>query len=211
MQTIVKISSVFVILGGVIALLLWFSNGQEEVEMLDLVSAKEQVKSDLEAVTQEEEKVYKWLSSSNVDVGYLDGHDAEVIAHYKQKKGVVEFLFAAVLMKDVDLFIQAFQPGVISSDLFMVDNVDKNEVALSLIDKISRDGKLSKVGYETEKGAFGAEGDKADVTLIYSDGLEVTVPLTFVSAGTHHEHGEDKIYSITTSAWDIVKVIERSK
>lgn len=211
MQTIIKISSIFAIIVGVIALLLWYSYGQKDVEMLNLVSAKEQVLSDIKTVTSEEERVYKWLSSKNVDTGYLDSHDEGVIAHYRQKKGVVEFLFATILMKDVDLFIQAFQPEVISSDLFKVDTVDKNEVGLTLINKISRDGKLTKVGYETEKGVFGIEGDEALVTLIYSDGLEVTILLTFESAGTQHEHGDDAIYSITTSAWDMINIIENSK
>ncbi|MCM3443617.1 MULTISPECIES: hypothetical protein [Metabacillus] len=200
------------ILLGIVGYLAWNVYGHQEMELIDLVKAEKRVKSDIQTVTDEENKVYKWLSSTDLDTGHLDGHDQDVVDHYREKKGVVEFLFASVLMKDAELFIQAYLPQVISDDLFKVDNGDKIEVTLDIINKISRNGTLKEIGYESEKGVFGTDTQTAKVKLIYTDELEVTLSLDFKMSGTQHEDGHSgDIYSITTSAWDIIDAINKAE
>ncbi len=151
--------------------------------------------------------MYSWLASKDLEVGYLEGKDEDVFNHYRVKKGVVEFLFATVIMEDPQHFIQSFQPEIISKDLFSVDNNDKLVVAQEMIKRISRDNKLEKIGYEENKVSF-TEGETATINMYYKDDKVTSINLQFSKTPNHHNENAE-IYSIKTSVWDIIEEIEK--
>ncbi|MFC0273740.1 hypothetical protein ACFFIX_20345 [Metabacillus herbersteinensis] len=181
----------------------------EELEVIELAVAKENVVNDLETVKSQEEQIFKWISSKELDTGHLEGKNDDVFNRYRQKKGVVEFLFAAILLEDPNHFIQSFKVETVSADLFEMDNPNKIEVAAEFLNKISRNGQLETVGYEDKIGLFNSESNEAQVDLHYSDGKKVTLTLSFEKTATHHDK-DDEIYSITTSPLELIEVIEKS-
>jgi hypothetical protein len=196
-------------IGGFIILLSLFFLNAKQIETINPTHAKENVLNDIQKIKEQEDKAYSWINTKKVETGYLDGQNKDVIQRYREKKGVIEFLFASIVLNDPNLFVQSFQPEVISKDLFKVENTDKVEVAKNLMKKISRNGKLIKVGYENKLGVFNMETQEANIILVYEDGVQVKIPIQFQLSETHH-HKDDQIYSIKTSVWEIIDRIEKS-
>lgn len=182
--------------------------GRDHAEELPInKESQNEILQEIKKVEAQEEIVRKWVNTSDYDGGFVDHPDEEILAKYKNKKGVVEYLFATVLMDNPELFIQAFNTETISKDLFKDDEIDKKIVAQRMMDRISRNKTLVGVGYTPLKGSFGAEKDESKVILRYKDDLEVSLELSFVKGGTAHAE-DDEIYSVSTSAWDMIDQIE---
>ncbi len=202
--------SLLITIGGIIAILSFSYFIKGDVELIDLNLAKEVVSEDMERVVSQEAAVYNWVYSSDLDVGSLENNDQRVIQRYREQRGVVEFLFASILLNDPDLFIQSFRAETISQDLFLSDNPNKEEVVREVMTRISRNGLLEKLGYEEITNRFNSSTQTSRVYLYYLDGEEITIKLSFKKAGTSH-HTNDEIYFITTSIWDIYNSIPEDK
>ncbi|MDC3424267.1 hypothetical protein NC797_07065 [Aquibacillus sp. 3ASR75-11] len=204
-----KIIVSITLLSAFVYFLVWLQINKNDTEILNIDNAQKDIINDITKVQALEQEVYKWVNMEEMDAGILEAQDNELLQRYREKQGVVEFLFASILMDNPDLFIQSFEPEVISKDLFKIDTFNKSEVAEMFISKISRNGKLEQVGYENSKGILGAKSDKAEVRLRYSDGIEVTLSLTFEKSGSIHQDGGE-IYSISTSVWEIIDSINKA-
>jgi len=206
MNTIKKHIILIILILGILIIGAVYLIPKGEEEIISIESSAKKVEEDIESV-KNQEQVYTWLGNKELEVGYLEGKDEDVFNKYRVKKGVVEYLFATILLKDPNHFVQSFQPTNISEDLFSVENPDKIEVATNMINRISRNGKLSKISYTDNKVSF-KDGETAKVKVYYTDDKIVTLNLSFSRTPTHHDE-EDGIYSIETSVWDIIKEIEK--
>lgn len=173
-------------------------------EPINLEQSAEQILVDVEKV-KNQEKAYTWIASSEIESGYLDQHIVDITKRHRDPEFVVQYLFGTLILEDVELFVQAFQSGTLSEDLFSVDNPDKIEVANEMMDMITRNGLLERVGIINVSGSIGSVVT-VRISLGYSDGKEVKVPLKMEMYGDAHSDG-NSIYYITTSVWDIIEAI----
>lgn len=202
----------YIIIGcsGLLILVIGLILVYESEELLSIdKSTQNDIMKEIENIEAQEATINKWVNAEDIEGNFVEHPNEEVLARYKEKKGVVEFLFATVLMENTELFVQAFDTETISKDLFKDDEPNKELVAKRLMSRISRDDTLSEVKYTPLTGAFGTEEDESKVTLYYEDGRKVSMMLSFVKGGTAHSD-DDEIYSVKTSAWDMINNIEKA-
>ncbi|WP_209124399.1 hypothetical protein [Alkalihalobacillus sp. BA299] len=174
-------------------------------EPINLDQSAQQVLEDVEMV-KKQQKVYKWVASKEIEEGYLDEHIHDIVERQRDPQNVIQFMFGTIILEEPELFVQTFETETISKDLFKVDNPDKLKVAANLMNQISRNGKLSRVGVINVRGSINQEVT-VRIALEYSDGMEIKVPVKMKLYGD--AHGEDhEIYYITSSVWDIIEEIE---
>ncbi|MFD1736283.1 hypothetical protein ACFSCX_06850 [Bacillus salitolerans] len=177
-------------------------------ESLEFERAKENV-LELYEKAKAQENAHKWVHSDRVEGGYEESLDEEIIEFYNQKKNVIEFMIGAILLDDVDAFVESFDMQTLSEDLYSVDEVDKYEVAKEFMDAISREGRLEGVTLIQEKTVFGIEKEELRAVLFYEDGVEVEVLMVLKKVHTfHHQH--DDVYVITTSPLEIIGEIRNN-
>ncbi|MBU8908096.1 hypothetical protein [Desertibacillus haloalkaliphilus] len=177
-------------------------------EPIELKEVSNELQNDIERIGSREEKAYQWIYTEDIDYAYLEEIEREWIEKYQKPKHMVEYLFAAITLDDIELFVEAFEPGVISQDLFLVDTIDKEKVAKDIITRITRNDKLSEVNYLSERLTNHHYEAKVEVQLLYEDDKKVRLPLEMRLFGTSH-HDDDEVFYITTSAWDIIDTIEK--
>lgn len=196
-----------IILLFVIILLMFYPNLQKPKEF-DLASAKDEVLNEIKTNKEYQQKVSKW-NTTEEDSGYLNLPEKNV-SNKDPKLDVLKYFLTGIQTNDVDIFLSSFYPQSISEDLFKVktDSIDKTEVVKEIMKRISKDGKLVNVKYIDEKGALGSSTNKITLILQYKDKTEVKVKISAILLGDKH-HKENKVYVINTSAWDIIKQIER--
>lgn len=181
-------------------------NHSEEYIYID--TATTEVIEYIEKINKMEEQVFKFVDDDDMELAYLE-NTQDIELKYIDKKGVLEFFLAAISLNDIDLFIQSFELYTISKDIHSSAEKNKDIIIKDLISRLSREGKLIKVGFNEEKGRFGATSETVNATFFYSDGFEATVPITFSKTEDHH-NGEE-VYSISTSVFDMLNIIEKDK
>ncbi|WP_066418237.1 hypothetical protein [Sutcliffiella cohnii] len=200
-RNLIILISIFLTIIGYITYTMLVDNG----EAIDLEQSASQVLEDVERV-KNQETAYTWLETKNMSDGYLETHLSDMTQRQRIPENVIQFLFGTILVDDPELFVQAFDTETISKDLFAIDNPDKLEVASDIMNRISRDSKLERVGIINTKGSVGQEVT-VRIAISYSDGLEIKFPITMRLQ--RNSHGEDNsIYFISSSVWDLIKVIE---
>lgn len=193
--------SLLILFAGYFIFTILLDNG----EAINLNQSTQQVLEDVEKIRKQQD-VYKWVPAKKIEEGYLEAHIDDIEERYRDPQNVIRFMFGTIILKDADLFMQTFETETISKDLFAVDNPDKMEVAADLINQISRDGKLDRVGVINVRGNIGQE-ITVRIALGYSDGIEVRVPIEMKLYGDIHGE-EDPVYYINSSVWDIIEKIE---
>ncbi len=175
-------------------------------DSVDLESTQEELLSDIEKIEMQEQ-AYKWVHTSNSeDQGYLDKHQEDIQEKYRKPENVAKYLFATISMEDADLFLQSFTTPSISKDLFLSDEPDKMLVAEEMMNRISRNGTMTRVGIISVRGSVSGE-PKVNVAISYEDNVTKKVQITMKKEYDLH-HEEEFIYSINSSVWDMIKEIE---
>lgn len=173
-----------------------------EPESIDLESSQNRLKENIENMINIEDHIEEIADKYGLDLAEYQIESIDYMDYYAEKKGVVEFLFASLVMNDSELFLQAFDMGSISSDLFAVEQANKDEVIKTMMDKITRNNTLQSINYLDEN----SNTNHATVNIIYEDGLTVTIPLQFEKI----QQQQSTLYSISTSVWDMIDIIEKS-
>lgn len=208
------IKKILMMIGGTLVLLcvlyLVFLPSNKLAPM-DLNETQEQVAAQIESDKEYTEKTLEWATEQkeDIDVGFIEPH-TEKVNDVSPQRDVVNYFITGILKQDVGLFMSTFKTETISSDLFKVDKVDKQEVAKDIIDRISRNNTISGVNFKEKKGAFGGETNEVELEFEYKDGNSSSIIISLESTEeAHSDHAHDEILVITTSLWDIIKQIEK--
>ncbi|MEK4671373.1 hypothetical protein [Niallia sp. FSL R7-0271] len=208
------IKKILMMIGGTLALLcvlyLIFLPSNKLAPM-DLKQTQEQVAAQIESDKEYTEKTLEWATEQkeDIDVGFIEPH-TEKVNDVSPQRDVVNYFITGILKQDVGLFMSTFKTEIISSDLFKVDKVDKQEVAIDIINRISRNNTISGVNFKQKKGAFGGETNEVELEFEYEDGKSSPITISLESTEeAHSDHAHDEILVITTSSWDIIKQIEK--
>lgn len=178
---------------------------------MDLKATQEQVAAQLEADNEYTEKTIEWATEQkeDIDVGFIEPH-TEKVNDVSPQRDVVNYFITGILNQDVELFMSTFQTETISSDLFKVEETDKQKVAQDIINRISKNNSIKGVNFKAKKGVFGGETNEVKLEFQYKDGKSRLVNLSLESIEeAHSDHAHDDILVITTSSWDIIKQIEK--
>lgn len=187
-----------------------FLPSQKEAPM-DLKATQEQVAAQIESDNEYTEKTIEWATEQkeNLDVGFIEPH-TEKVNDVSPQRDVVNYFITGILKQDVELFMSTFQTETISSDLFKVEETDKQKVAQDIINRISKNNSIKGVNFKEKKGVFGGETNEVKLEFQYKDGKSSLVTLSLESIEeAHSDHAHDDILVITTSSWDIIKQIEK--
>ncbi|MEM5014027.1 hypothetical protein ABER75_11575 [Niallia taxi] len=186
-----------------------FLPSQKEAPM-DLKATQEQVAAQIESDNEYTEKTIEWATEQkeDLDVGFIEPH-TEKVNDVSPQRDVVNYFITGILKQDVELFMSTFQTETISSDLFKVEETDKQKVAQDIINRISKNNSIKGVNFKEKKGVFGGETNEVKLEFQYKDGKSSPVTLSLESIEeAHSDHAHDDILVITTSSWDIIKQIE---
>ncbi|WP_391709088.1 hypothetical protein [Streptomyces virginiae] len=178
---------------------------------MDLKATQEQVAAQIESDNEYTEKTIEWATEQkeNLDVGFIEPH-TEKVNDVSPQRDVVNYFITGILKQDVELFMSTFQTETISSDLFKVEETDKQKVAQDIINRISKNNSIKGVNFKEKKGVFGGETNEVKLEFQYKDGKSSLVTLSLESIEeAHSDHAHDDILVITTSSWDIIKQIEK--
>jgi hypothetical protein len=187
-----------------------FLPSQKEAPM-DLKATQEQVAAQIESDNEYQKKTIEWATEQkeNLDVGFIEPHQKKV-NDVSPQRDVVNYFITGILKQDVELFMSTFQTETISSDLFKVEETDKQKVAQDIINRISKNNSIKGVNFKEKKGVFGGETNEVKLEFQYKDGKSSLVTLSLESIEeAHSDHAHDDILVITTSSWDIIKQIEK--
>lgn len=157
-------------------------------------------------------KTSEWMGENGEgsDIGYFNPPE-ENKKNEDPKIDVLKYFIAGLLADDMDIFLSSFNPESISKDLFQSEVEDKTKIAEEIMSRISRDGQIKDVQYKLEKGAFNSgERNKISVTLTYKDNQNAKVKLDIIPLSDAHHDDKESIYVIATSAWKIIKQVEKS-
>ncbi|MCM3216732.1 hypothetical protein M3612_19795 [Niallia taxi] len=208
------IKSFLMMIGGTLALLcilyLVFLPSNK-IAPMDLKETQEQVAAQLEADKEYTEKTIEWATEQkeDLDVGFIEPH-TEKVNDVSPQRDVVNYFITGILNQDVELFMSTFQTETISSDLFKVEETEKQKVALDIINRISKNNSIKGVNFKEKKGVFGGETNEVELEFQFKDGKSRSVTLSLESIEeAHSDHAHDEILVITTSSWDIIKQIEK--
>lgn len=178
-------------------------------KQLELDSTKDEVLSEIQKSQEYVDKTTKWLEDEDADIAYFHPPE-EHKSNEDPKTDVLKYFIAGLLANDSDIFLSSFYPESLSKDLFQSNISDKEKVAKEIMQRISRNGQIADVEYVVKKGAFNSETNKISVHFIYKDEKKAKVTLDILPVADSHDHGEESIYVITTSAWKIIEQIENS-
>lgn len=208
------IKSILMMFGGSLVLLcvlyLTFLPSNKEAPM-DLKETQEQVAAQIESDKEYTDKTLEWATEQkeDIDVGFIEPH-TEKVNDVSPQRDVVNYFITGILNQDIGLFMSTFKTETISSDLFKVDNVDKQDVAKDIINRISRENTIKGVNYKEKKGVFGGETNEVELEFKFKDGKSSPVSLSLEPIEeAHSDHSHDEILVITTSSWDIINQIEK--
>jgi hypothetical protein len=196
-----------VTLMGLLFYLILSPGGKQEKMNLD--KTKEDVLGEINASKEYLKQTTEWMGdkSADGDIAYFNPPHKKV-KNQDPKKDVVKYFIAGVLINDVDIFMSSFYAQTISEDLFKKDVPDKTVVVKEIMHRISRNGQLKDVQYKDKKGIFNSETNQLSLVLIYNDNKQATITLQVIPVEDEHGEHEEKVFVITTSAWDIINQIE---
>jgi hypothetical protein len=166
-----------------------------------------------EEVEQKIQSVMEKSSTSKEDI------ESEIVNQslYESQKDpfhVVEYFFAAIKLRDVNLFSSFFSMESFNEELFRVENPNKEAVIRDYMEQISRNEQIVGVIYKKESFVFGKKKTGTVVEITYADGKTATVNLLLEisepHAHTQHEdeHGQEGIYLINNSVENIINQIK---
>ncbi|KAA6446985.1 hypothetical protein [Bacillus swezeyi] len=193
--------------------IMWFMN-KPQYESIYNKKSVALVEKGVNQIKQNEKNVLdnKWVKENGVEITHLP-HTSNPLEQFTSKKGTIEYFFAVIEMKDINLFISSFQEEVISADLFSDEASDKYAVAEKLMKQISRNHSLKDVQYKSRKGILGTESNTVDLKLIYDDNYEAKITIDLEQVKDQHDtesgHDSHSLYVINTPASEMIKKINQ--
>lgn len=197
---------IYLLLLVVLIIVIYFlvSEKNRNVHTLDREQTLIEVQEDIQNIKMQEEAILKWVPDA--DIGHIEGEND---SNYNSHEGLVKYLYAALVLEDVNMFLENFDPEILSSALFTIDNPNKEEVVLSWIHEMTREGKLENLAYKNKKGVFDTEVNELDIHFIYSDGITVIIPVTLKNMVHHHDDDIESIVVIQTPIETILEEIKK--
>lgn len=181
-----------------------FFNNQSKLKTLDKETTVTEVQNDLRTIKKQEEEILKWVPDA--EIGHIKGESED---KYSNHEGLVKYLFAALKLKDENMFLEVFVPETISKDLFKEENPDKASVVKGWIQEMTRDGQLDNIGYAVKKGSFGSDLNEMVLYFMFTDGVQVAVPIELEESVHYHGEKEERMVMISNSIYSILDELKK--
>lgn len=201
-----KLAIILVLAIGLVGTFFYFWETHRTGEELHVQQDEKNIIKQFEKEKQREEKIISAAKVYHVkDLGYINhSHNENNI--YTSPKGTIKYLFGTALSGNPDLFSASFEFDVIAKDISKAETPEeKQKLIKEMMKRITRNGKLKDVGYlgSHDKG----DTTEVEVVLTYQD--EKKVPLKIELVAHPDPHDNINIYYVKTSAWDMIKQIEK--
>lgn len=198
MVKLIKISIAIIILLVIVTIaVVLFSSGYHEVatqEKKALIKSGEAIRGG--ELTQD-------MITNEASVDRKEG--VNVIPSDDKIDDTIQFLFAALELNDVEQFTYSFNTELILIDFQSFDDSGKKKIK-DAMDQITKDGKLKEVKYKTDEDA-----QTIQLKLIYDDGYETKVQLTYEKARSILFENRPYFYQITSSPMEIIQQTENKE
>lgn len=137
---------------------------------------------------------------------------------YSRPEAALEYLFALSLLEETDLYPDAFTIDQYMNDVFNKEGENKEQKVKDIMERLTRDGKLTSVQFVKSKMVFDKNSLRVVADLYYND-LKNPIRVNVKLKEVEHDyigHAADNIisksqfYYIDSSVWDIIDKIERN-
>jgi len=202
----------FILVTTVILLILFAVTNFTQKEIILANDIKEEVLAEMEKYKEYEERTLAWaeeqvgMHTEHLDIGYLSPPDEKNSGGGDPKLMPIKYLIAGVSANNINIFLSSFHPETVMLDLENIQFSEGIQTLEEIMEQISRDKRLEGIHIEEVKGIFNAPTNEIDLTLIYTDDVEVTIRVELASF--KDEHVNENFYVITTSMWEIIEQIK---
>ncbi len=170
----------------------------------ELINLEEDLKKEMEASRSPDIKGDEFIKSLE--------------QRYSKPEAALEYLFALSLLEETDLYPDAFTIEQYMNDVFTKVGENKEQKVKDIMERLTRDGKLTSVQFVKSKMVFDKKSLRVVADLYYNDlknPIRVNVKLKevehdYIGHATDNVISRSQFYYIDSSVWDIIDKIERN-
>ncbi|USK62185.1 hypothetical protein [Peribacillus asahii] len=167
-------------------------------------------------VTSEEVSIEDTTATIQKEILSVEQKDEEVISAVKERyakpEAAVDYLFGIAMLKNVDLFPDAFTVERFSEDVKAPELGSKVETVEDIMNRLTKNGTLTEVKVVKTKNTFEKMTVLFIVDLYYKDlAAPIRVQIKVKESGYtgNGENDKEQHYYVDTSVWKILEKIEK--